>query len=93
MPGGYLLTRDDGLPWQHSDQDELMREAVKKARLPQGTVFYTLRHTFIANALTGGVDIHAVAKLCGTSVRMIELHYGKLLHTDAQEKLNRIAFL
>lgn len=93
LPGGYLLTRDDGLPWQHSDQDELMREAVKKARLPQGTVFYTLRHTFIANALTGGVDIHAVAKLCGTSVRMIELHYGKLLHTDAQEKLNRIAFL
>lgn len=93
LPGGYLLTRDDGLPWQHSDQDELMREAVKKARLPHGTVFYTLRHTFIANALTGGVDIHAVAKLCGTSVRMIELHYGKLLHTDAREKLNRIAFL
>jgi integrase len=93
LPGGYLLTRDDGLPWQHSDQDELMREAVKKAKLPNGTVFYTLRHTFIANALTGGVDIHAVAKLCGTSVRMIELHYGKLLHADAREKLNRIAFL
>lgn len=93
LPGGYLLTRDDGLPWQHSDQDKLVREAVKKARLPQGTVFYTLRHTFIANALTGGVEIHAVAKLCGTSVRMIEKHYGKLLHADAQEKLNRIAFL
>lgn len=93
LPGGYLLTRDDGLPWQHSDQDELMREAVKKAKLPHGTVFYTLRHTFIANALTGGVDIHAVAKLCGTSVRMIELHYGKLLHADAREKLNKIAFV
>jgi len=93
LPSGYLLTRDDGLPWQHSDQDELMREASKKARLSHGTVFYTLRHTFIANALIGGVDIHAVAKLCGTSVRMIELHYGKLLHTDAREKLNRIAFL
>jgi len=93
LPGGYLLTRDDGLPWQHSDQDELMREAAKKARLSHGTVFYTMRHTFIANALTGGVDIHAIAKLCGTSVRMIELHYGKLIHTDAREKLNRIAFV
>lgn len=93
LPSGYLLPRDDGLPWQHSDQDELMREAVKQARLPHGTVFYVLRHTFIANALTGGVDIHAVAKLCGTSVRMIELHYGKLLHNDAREKLNRIAFV
>ena len=70
-----------------------MREAVKRAKLPQGTVFYTLRHTFIANALNGGMDIHTIAKLCGTSVPMIEKHYGKLLHSDARAKLNRIAFV
>lgn len=70
-----------------------MREAVRKAKLPRGTVYYTLRHTFIANTLTKGIDIHTVAKLCGTSVEMIEKHYGKLLHTDAREKLNRIAFV
>ena len=93
LPGAYLLTRDDGQPWQHSDQDKLMREAVKKAKLPHGTVYYTLRHTFIANALTNGIDIHTVAKLCGTSVPMIEKHYGKLLHSDARAKLNRIAFV
>lgn len=92
LPGAALLTRDDGQPWQHSDQDKLMREAVKKARLPNGTVYYTLRHTFIANALTGQMDIHTVAKLCGTSVAMIEKHYGKLLHSDARAKLNKIAF-
>jgi integrase len=92
LPGAALLTRDDGQPWQHSDQDKLMREAVKKARLPNGTVYYTLRHTFIANALTGGIDILTVAKLSGTSVAMIEQHYGKLLHADAREKLNKIAF-
>jgi len=73
--------------------DELMREAAKKARLPAGTVFYTMRHTHIANALTGGVAIHQVAKLCGTSVRMIELHYDKFLHSDAHERLNKIAFV
>jgi integrase len=92
LPGAYLLTRDDGQPWKHSDQDEPMREAAKAARLPKGTVFYTLRHTFVASALTGGVDIHTVAKMCGTSVRMIEQHYGKLLQDDARERLNRIAF-
>ena len=92
LPSAPLLTRDDGEPWKHSDQDKLMREAVRKARLPGGTVYYTLRHTFIANALTGGMDIHTVAKLCGTSVAMIEKHYGKLLHSDARDKLNRIAF-
>ena len=93
LPGAHLLTRGDGQPWHHSDQDKLMREAVKKARLPHGTVYYTLRHTFIANALTGGMDIHTVAKLCGTSVPMIENDYGKLLHSDARTKLNRIAFV
>jgi integrase len=98
LPNAALLTRDDGQPWQHSDQDKLMREAVAKAKLPNGTVYYTLRHTFIANALTGAgtkngsIDIHTVAKLCGTSVAMIEKHYGKLLEFDARAKLNKIAF-
>jgi integrase len=93
LPTAFLLMRDDGEPWRHSDQDELMREAVRKAKLPKGTVFYTLRHTFIASALMGGMDIHAVAQMCGTSLRMIELHYGKLIHTDVREKLNKIVFI
>ncbi len=42
--------------------------------------------------ITGGVDIHTVAEVTGTSVRMIEEHYGKLLHDDAREGLNAIAF-
>lgn len=92
LPAAYLFTRADGKPWQHSDQDELMREAATRARLPKGTVFYTLRHTFIANAITGGMDIYTVAKITGTSVRMIEEHYGKLLQDDARDRLNQIAF-
>ncbi|MGQ0654055.1 MAG: tyrosine-type recombinase/integrase [Betaproteobacteria bacterium] len=92
LPSASLFTLLDGKPWQHSDQDELMRDASKAAKLPKGTVFYTLRHTFVANAITGGMDIHTVAKIAGTSLRMIEEHYGKLLHDDARERLNRIAF-
>jgi len=92
LPGAFLFAKDDGEPWKHSDQDEPMRDAAKAAKLPKGTVFYTLRHTFIASAITGGVDIHTAAKITGTSVRMIEQHYGKLLQDDARERLNRIAF-
>ena len=92
LPAAHLFTKDDGEPWKHSDQDELMRDAAKAAKLPKGTVFYTLRHTFIASAINGGVDIHTAAKITGTSVRMIEQHYGKLLQDDARERLNRIAF-
>ncbi len=32
------------------------------------------------------------AKFTGTSARMIEQHYSKLLQDDARERLNRIAF-
>ena len=56
------------------DQGKLIREAVKKAMLPLGTVYCTLPHRFIANALIGGMDIHTVSKLCRTSVNMIEKH-------------------
>lgn len=93
LPTAFLFTRDDGKAWEHSDQDELMRAAAKVAKLPVGAVFYTLRHTHIASALSGGVGIHQVAKLCGTSVRMIELHYDKFLHSNVQEKLNEVAFV
>ena len=96
LPSAYLFAKDDGEPWKHSDQDEPMRETARAAKLPKGTVFYTLRHTFIASAISGSaekrLDIHTVAKITGTSVRMIEQHYGKLLQDDARERLNRIAF-
>ena len=93
LPAAPLLAKDDGTAWRARDQLRLMRDAVTKAKLPRATVFYSLRHAFISSALTGGVDIHAVAKMCGTSVKMIELHYGKLLHSDASAKLDKIAFL
>ena len=40
---------------------------------------YDLRSTFASNALAGGVTVFELARLMGTSVRMIERHYGTLL--------------
>jgi hypothetical protein len=40
---------------------------------------YDLRSTFASDALAAGVGIHALARIIGTSVRMIERHYGTLL--------------
>ena len=40
---------------------------------------YDLRSTFASDALAAGVGIHALARIMGTSVRMIERHYGTLL--------------
>ena len=92
LPGAPLLPRADGQAWAHSDQDELMRAAVKKAKLPRDAVFYTLRHTFIATALQAGVDIASLAKNCGTSVRIIERNYSKFIPEDISAKLNKAEF-
>ena len=39
---------------------------------------YTLRHTFATEALAAGVSIFELARLMGTSVRMIDRTYGHL---------------
>jgi len=40
---------------------------------------YDLRSTFASNALAAGVTVFELARVMGTSVRMIERHYGTLL--------------
>jgi integrase len=51
---------------------------------------YTMRHTFISLALTHGVNIKWLAEYCGTSVAMIEKHYGKYIGGDSQEQFSRL---
>jgi hypothetical protein len=51
---------------------------------------YTMRHTFISVGLTNGVNIKWLADYCGTSVAMIEKHYGKYIRDDADEQLARL---
>jgi hypothetical protein len=40
---------------------------------------YDLRSTFASNALAAGVTVFELARVMGTSVAMIERHYGALL--------------
>ncbi len=40
---------------------------------------YDLRSTFASNALAAGVTVFELAKVMGTSVAMIERHYGTLI--------------
>lgn len=97
LPGARLLMRDDGRPWAHSDWDELVREAAQAAGLPHGartgTCLYTLRHSFITQALTDGMSTLDVARMTGTSVAMIEKHYGHLVLSAARERLARVSLL
>jgi len=82
-----ILVRDDGKPWAHSDWDELVRGAAMAANLPAGVCLYTLRHSFITQAINSGMSTLVVARLVGTSVTMIERHYGHLVPAAARDQL------
>ncbi len=51
---------------------------------------YGLRSTFASNALAAGVTTYELARIMGTIVRMIELHYGALLYTAHDAILERL---
>jgi site-specific recombinase XerD len=88
-----LFTRDDGKPWAHSDWDESVKAAATRAKLPNDVVLYTLRHSFITQLLMDGAPTLEVARLVGTSVQMIEKHYGHLVETATRSRLAKVRLL
>ena len=50
--------------------------AAAKAGLSMTVTAYTIRHSVITDLVTNGLDLLTVAQLSGTSVAMIEKHYG-----------------
>lgn len=93
LPEAYLLTRPDGKQWQRYYWDDYMRAAARQAKLPTGTVLYTLRHSFITEAVTSGMSTLDVANLTGTSLKMIEKFYGHLVVDSARERLAKVTML
>ena len=82
------------LPWGHSAEwAREIRTAAKQAKLPAGVVLYTLRHSFITEALRGGVSTLDVARLTGTSLQMIQDHYGHLVVESARERLAQVVMV
>ena len=52
---------------------------------------YTLRHSAMTDLVTGGLDLFTVEKISGTSVLMIEKHYGHLQRERARSALEKLA--
>ena len=47
----------------------------------QNRMLYSLRHTDATRGLIAGTDIHTLVRQMGTSISMLERHYGKLVPT------------
>ena len=64
-----------------------MAAAVIAAKLPEDTVFYSLRHTYASQCLMAGMNVQLLAENMGTSVTMIEKHYGKFTKLARQQQI------
>ena len=53
--------------------------AVEASGTARPARIYDLRSTFASDALAAGVSVFQLARIMGTSVRMIDRHYGALL--------------
>lgn len=93
LPSAFLHIKEDGSNWGKAHQQRPMSDAIKKAKLPKETTFYALRHTHISRALLAGVNVQVIAENCGTSVRMIEKHYGKFMQSDRCAMFNKVKII
>jgi integrase len=91
LPSAPLLSRADGKAWDKDAWKWPIKAAAQAAGLPAGTTAYTLRHSTISDLVHAGLDLLTVAQISGTSVRMIEQHYGHLRSRVAVQALAKLA--
>lgn len=88
-----LLTRADGKAWTRFDWRDEMKTAREAAGLPDDVVLYNVRHVAISEMIVGGIDPLTVARIAGTSVAMIQRHYGHLAKDGIVAKLAKVKML
>jgi len=91
LPAAQIFARANGEVWNKDAWKYPIKEAVKAAGLPMAASAYTLRHSVITDLIRARLPILTVAQLSGTSVAMIEKHYGHLVRDDAEEALATLA--
>ena len=91
LPAAPLFARADGKAWDKDSWKGPIKAAARAADLPEATTAYTLRHSTITDLVQAGLDLLTVAQVSGTSVAMIERHYGHLQRKRAAEALAGLA--
>src|SRR5690606_9709140 len=90
LPAAPLFARWNGRRWSKDAWKVPIKAAALAAGLPADTCAYALRHSTITDLVTAGLDLFTVAALAGTSIAMIEKHYGHLQQERARDALARL---
>jgi integrase len=64
--------------------------AIEAAAIRKPARIYDLRSTFASNALAAGISVFELARIMGTSVAMIERHYGTLIEGAGADIARRL---
>ena len=64
--------------------------AIDAAGIDKPARLYDVRSTFASNALAAGITMLELARIMGTSAKMIEQHYGTLIDTAHDAILSRL---
>ena len=75
--GGGLLNLDN---WRR----RIWGPAIEASGVQKPARIYDLRSTFASDALAAGVSVFELARIMGTSMAMIERHYGTLIEALAR---------
>jgi integrase len=82
-PAGGVLNLDN---WRR----RTWGPAIEASGVQRPARIYDLRSTFASNALAAGVSVFELARIMGTSMQMIELHYGTLLEGAGADIARRL---
>lgn len=91
LPTAPLFIRSNGKPWDRNTWRDSIKKAASDAELPSETCAYTLRHSTITDLVLAGLPLLTIAQISGTSVVMIERHYGHLTGDAAVTGLAELA--
>lgn len=90
LPNAHLFPDDSGQHWNKNGYRRIMLDAKVAAKMPADFDLYAFRHYFISQSLAAGIQPQVIAENVGTSVRMIELHYGKTRGETRRALMNTV---
>lgn len=89
-----IFRRADGSAWNKDAWKKPIKQAAKISRLNDSVTAYTLRHSVITDLIVEArLDLLTVAQLSGTSIIMIEKHYGHLRLDHAAKALDSLTMI
>ena len=90
-PEDPIIPNGKGRPYTSVLIDDRFATVRRWARVRASITLYSFRHLYISELLMAGVDVLLVARMAGTSVKMIEstyAHFKRDAYTQAQARLD-----